>query len=260
MAVLEMLTAEQLALLGWLQQFEDSTKYDIQTIREFVETVISQAHWHHNLTLLNSITAAKIAKWDSFENFGTQINGLSTRITVYSDKIEILQKQINALKNNGYTVIFEYGEDAVEKFADTIGFMLNGGFHTMTNFCNQYEHVCCADNNFALYYSQEDFNLDAQISNVFEEKLNLTSDSRVQICYNSGATEDGELYLIAPPGGKIDIPITVYAKGEIDRVTLKHELSVKSKTIHFLQLRASFPKTVGYIQIAILLLSTKAVL
>lgn len=217
MAVLDMLTAEQMALLEGLQQFEDSTKYDIQTIRESVEPVISQAHWHHNLTLLNSITAAKIAKWDSFENFGTQINGLSTRITIYSDKIESLQKQINTLKNNGYTVLFEYGEDAIEKFADTIGFMLNGGFHTMSNFCNQYEHVCCADNNFALYYGQEDFNWDAQILTVVEKKLDLTSDSKVQICYNSGATEDGELYLIAPPGGKIDIPITAYVKGEIDR-------------------------------------------
>ena len=44
MAVLDMLTAEQLALLSGLQQFEDSTKYDIQTIRESVEPVISQAH------------------------------------------------------------------------------------------------------------------------------------------------------------------------------------------------------------------------
>lgn len=88
MAILDSLTPENIAMLSGLQQFEDSTKYDIQTIRESVEPVISQAHWHHNLTLLNSITAAKVAKWDSFENFGTQINGLSTRITVYSDLVE----------------------------------------------------------------------------------------------------------------------------------------------------------------------------
>lgn len=115
-----MLTAEQLALLSDLQQFEDSTKYDIQTIRESVDPVISQAHWHHNLTLLNSITAAKVSKWDGFENFGTQINGLSTRITVYSDlvensvarigtaevNIESLQKQIDALKNGSESLAF----------------------------------------------------------------------------------------------------------------------------------------------------------
>ena len=48
MAALDLLTAEYLDLLDGLQQFEDSTKYDIQTIRESVEPVISQAHWHHN--------------------------------------------------------------------------------------------------------------------------------------------------------------------------------------------------------------------
>ena len=163
-AVLDSLTAEDVAALGGLQQFEDSTKYDIQTIRESVEPVVSQAHWHHNLTLLNSLTSAKIAKWDGYENFGTQINGLSTRITIYSDKvdnsvarigtaelnIENLQKQIDQLKNNGYTVLFEYGESTIEKYSDTIGFMLNGGFHTMTNFCNQYEYFCCAENEYCV--------------------------------------------------------------------------------------------------------------
>ena len=73
MRVLDMLTAEQLALLGDLQQFEDSTKYDIQTIRESVEPVISQAHWHHNLTLLNSLTSAKVAKWDKISDVETEL-------------------------------------------------------------------------------------------------------------------------------------------------------------------------------------------
>ncbi len=39
---LEKITEEFVTLLGGLQQFEDSTKYDIQTIRESVEPVISQ--------------------------------------------------------------------------------------------------------------------------------------------------------------------------------------------------------------------------
>lgn len=117
MTVLDSLTAEQMALLEGLQQFQDSTKYDIQTIRESVEPVISQAHWHHNLTTLNNITAEKITKWD---NYGTQINGLSTRITFYSDlvensvtrigtaevNIENLQKQIDALKSGNTPLSF----------------------------------------------------------------------------------------------------------------------------------------------------------
>ena len=68
MAVLDMLTAEKLALLSDLQQFEDSTN-DIQTIRESVEPII----WHHNLTLLNSLTSAKIAKWDKISDVETEL-------------------------------------------------------------------------------------------------------------------------------------------------------------------------------------------
>ena len=229
-AVLDMLTAEQLALLGGLQQFEDSTKYDIQTIRESVEPVISQAHWHHNLTLLNSITAAKVAKWDSFENFGTQINGLSTRITVYSDlvensvarigtaevNIENLQKQIDALKNGSEPVIlFCSGQDAMGVYAPEIGVILNNGYHLMTDFVTEYPHFCSAENNYAISYSQDDFGWDAQILTVCIKAVSLTEESAIMISYLSGATEDGSLYLVPKPE-KIDVPVTIYVSSQIN--------------------------------------------
>ena len=230
MAVLDMLTAEQMALLEGLQQFEDSTKYDIQTIRESVESVISQAHWHHNLTLLNSITAAKIAKWDSFENFGTQINGLSTRITVYSDlvensvarigttevNIENLQKQIDALKNGSEPVIlFRSGQDAMGVYAPEIGVILNNGYHLMTDFVTEYPHFCSAENNYAISYSQDDFGWNAQILTVCTKVVSLTEESGIMISYLSGATEDGSLYLVPKPE-KIDVPVTIYVSSQIN--------------------------------------------
>ena len=229
MTVLDSLTAEQMALLGGLQQFEDSTKYDIQTIRESVEPVISQAHWHHNLTLLNSITAAKVAKWDSFENFGTQINGLSTRITVYSDlvensvtrigtaevNIESLQKQIDALKSGSEPVIlFCSGQNAMNVYAPKIGIILNGGYHLMTDFVAEHPHFCSAENDYALSYSQDDFGWNAQILTVCTKAVSLTEKSRIMINYLSGATEDGSLYLMPKPE-KIDVPVTIYVNNQI---------------------------------------------
>ena len=226
MAILDMLTAEQLALLEGLQQFEDSTKYDIQTIRESVEPVISQAHWHHNLTTLNSITAEKITKWD---NYGTQINGLSTRITVYSDlvensvtrigtaevNIENLQKQIDALKNGSEPVIlFRSGQDAIGVYAPEIGVILNNGYHLMTDFITEYPHFCSAENDYTLSYSQDDFGWDAQILTVCTKAVSLTEKSGIMISYLSGATEDGSLYLIPKPE-KIDVPITIYVNNQI---------------------------------------------
>ena len=229
MTVLDMLTAEQLALLSGLQQFEDSTKYDIQTIRESVEHVISQAHWHHNLTLLNSITTAKVAKWDSFENFGTQINGPSTRITVYSDlvensvarigtaevNIESLQKQIDALKSGSEPVLlFCSGQDAMSVYAPEIGVILNGGYHLMTDFVTEHPHFCSAENDYALSYSQDDFGWDAQILTVCTKAVSLTEKSGIMISYLSGATEDGSLYLVPKPE-KIDVPVTIYVNNQI---------------------------------------------
>ena len=234
---LDAITVDMVDDLGNLQQFEDGVTSELQTVQESIDPVVSQAHWHHNLTILNGITQAKINEWDSISTVKTQLNGLSTELTVFKGKCDNnttrigvnendiddiqatlidLQAQIDALKNNGYTVLFEYGSDALSTYAPNIGVVLNGGFHTMTNFCEQYPHFCCEDNDYAIYYGQDDFNWDAQILTCVEKKLNLTSDSKIQIRYNSGATEDGELYLINPPGGKIDVPITLYARSEIE--------------------------------------------
>lgn len=227
--ILDSLTTEQVALLGGLQQFEDSTQYDIQTLQESVSPIISQAHWHHNLTTLNSITSAKIAKWDSFENFGTQINGLSTRITVYSDlvensvarigtaevNIESLQKQIDALKNGSEPVIlFCSSQDTMNVYAPKIGVILNGGYHLMTDFVAEHPQFCHADNEYALSYSQDDFGWDAQILTVCTKAISLTEKSEIIISYLSGATENGSLYLVPKPE-KIDVPVTIYVNNQI---------------------------------------------
>ncbi|MDE6789821.1 MAG: hypothetical protein K2J47_10975, partial [Ruminococcus sp.] len=45
-----------------LTSLENTVNSEIQTVKDSVEPVVSQAHWHHNLTLLNSLTSAKIAK------------------------------------------------------------------------------------------------------------------------------------------------------------------------------------------------------
>lgn len=234
---LDSLTADLLSLLQNLQQYEDETTYRIQTVEESVSPVVTQAHWHHNLTILNGITQAKINEWDSISTVKTQLNGLSTELTVWKNKCDNnasrigvnetdidsiqatlvdLQAQIDALKNNGYTVLFEYGDDVLTKYSTILGFVLNGGYRTLTNMSSQYPNFCSEVNDYALYYNIDDFNWDAQILTCVEQKLNLTSDSKIQFRYLSGATEDGELYLINPPGGKIDVPITLYARSEIE--------------------------------------------
>lgn len=158
--VLDDLTADELSLLRALQAFEDDTTYNIQTFREAIAALNEKAHTHENQSALDQITAAKIAQWDSF---GTQINGLSTKVTVYSEKtertLESLQKQIdNLTSGRNYTVLFQSGQNAISTYASNLSMILDGSYQTMIDFLAAYPQFCSAANDFVLSYSQECFN------------------------------------------------------------------------------------------------------
>ena len=215
--VLDDLTADVLSLLRALQEFEDDTTYNIQTFREAIAALNEKAHTHENQSALEQITAAKIAQWDGF---GTQINGLSTKITVYSEKtertLESLQKQIdNLTSGRNYTVLFQSGQDAISTYAPNLSMILDGGYQTMTDFLAAYPQFCSAANDFVLSYSQECFNWDKSVLTVCTKPLSLTKNAEIVMSYQSGSSEAGSLYLVQKPQ-KIDIPIGVYVNTEID--------------------------------------------
>ena len=215
--VLDDLTANELSLLRALQEFEDDTTYNIQTFREAIAALNEKAHTHENQSALEQITAAKIAQWDGF---GTQINGLSTKVTVYSEKtertLESLQKQIDNLTNGrNYTVLFQSGQNAVSTYASNLSMILDGGYQTMTDFLAAYPQFCSAANDFVLSYSQTCFNWDKSVLTVCAKPLSLTKNAEIVMSYQSGSSEAGKLYLVQKPQ-KIDIPIGVYVNTEID--------------------------------------------
>ena len=215
--VLDDLTADELSLLRALQEFEDDTTYNIQTFREAIAALNEKAHTHENQSALNQITAAKIAQWDGF---GTQINGLSTKVTVYSEKTErtlkSLQKQIdNLTSGRNYTILFQSGQDAVSTYASNLSMILDGRYQTMADFLTAYPQFCSAENDFMLSYSQTCFNWDKSVLTVCAKPLFLTKNAEIVMSYQSGSSEAGSLYLVQKPQ-KIDIPIGVYVNTEID--------------------------------------------
>ena len=215
--VLDDLTADELSLLRALQAFEDDTTYNIQTFREAIAALNEKAHTHENQSALEQITAAKIAQWDAF---GTQINGLSTKVTVYSEKtertLESLQKQIDNLTNGrNYTILFQSGQNAVSTYASDISMILDGRYQTMADFLAAYPQFCSAANDFVLSYSQTCFNWDKSVLIVCAKPLSLTKNAEIVMSYQSGSSEAGRLYLVQKPQ-KIDIPIGVYVNTEID--------------------------------------------
>jgi len=115
-------------------------------VQDAVQPLLEKAHTHENQSALDQINAAKIAQWDGF---GTQINGLSTKVTVYSEKVESntsrigtaertlesLQKQIdNLTSGRNYTILFQSGQNAISTYAPTLSMILDGSYQTMDRF------------------------------------------------------------------------------------------------------------------------------
>ena len=200
-----------------VQELSDSLTYTLQEHTLSITRLEDKSHTHENQSALDQITAAKIAQWDGF---GTQINGLSTKVTVYSEKtertLESLQKQIdNLTSGRNYTVLFQSGQDAVSTYASNLSMILDGSYQTMTDFLAAYPQFCSAANDFVLSYSQECFNWDKSVLTVCTKPLSLTKNAEIVMSYQSGSSEAGSLYLVPKPQ-KIDIPIGVYVNTEID--------------------------------------------
>ena len=186
-------------------------------VQDVVQPLLEKAHTHENQSALDQITAAKIAQWDAF---GTQINGLSTKVTDYSEKtertLESLQKQIdNLTSGRNYTVLFQSGQNAISTYAPNLSMILDGSYQTMTDFLAAYPQFCSAENDFMLSYSQTCFNWDKSVLTVCAKSLSLTKNAEIVVSYQSGSSESGRLYLVQKPQ-KIDIPIGVYVNTKID--------------------------------------------
>ena len=210
-----------------VQELSDSLTYTLQEHTLSITHLEDKSHTHENQSALDQITAAKIAQWDGF---GTQINGLSTKVTVYSEKVESntsrigtaertlesLQKQIdNLTSGRNYTILFQSGQNAISTYAPDISIILDGGYQTMTDFLTAYPQFCSAANDFVLSYSQECFNWDKLVLTVCAKPLSLTKNAEIVMSYQSSSSEAGSLYLVQKPQ-KIDIPIGVYVNTEID--------------------------------------------
>ena len=200
-----------------VQELSDSLTYTLQEHTLSITHLEDKSHTHENQSALDQITADKIAQW---VGFGTQINGLSTKVTVYSEKtertLESLQKQIDNLTNDrNYTILFQSGQDAVSTYASNLSMILDSRYQTMTDFLAAYPQFCSAANDFVLSYSQECFNWDKSVLTVCTKPLSLTKNAEIVMSYQSGSSEAGSLYLVPKPQ-KIDIPTGVYVNTEID--------------------------------------------
>lgn len=199
-----------------LTSFGGTVNSEIQAVKDSVEPVVSQAHWHHNLTLLNSLTSAKIAKWDKISEVDTELQQIrdSTQydqqnqndaILNLENRITILESQ---LANENKTVtLFSAGSDVFEVYDNSLVFMVNNGTYPLTRFVEQYPDFCSENTDFSLNYSSSVFNWGVTIQSAFCNLVKITPNSKVLLKYLAGANSNSELCFVSPDGRSENTPI-----------------------------------------------------
>ena len=86
-------------------------------------------------------------------------DGITPDMSDYATKADItkLQKQIRKISGISYISVFESDSDALQKYGDSIYTYYNDGYRSLAGFAESYSHFCSAENNYALYFNQNDF-------------------------------------------------------------------------------------------------------
>lgn len=125
-------------------------------------------------------------------------NGITPDMSSYATKTDIadLQKQIESISGISYISVFESGSDTLQKYGDSIYAYYNDGYRSLAGFAESYPHFCCAENNYALYFNQNDFSWAGTVFVMFLTPVAITSKMKLILSYLVGASQDTEFYLV----------------------------------------------------------------
>lgn len=134
----------------------------------------------------------------------------------YATKADIaeLQEQIRQISGISYISVFESGSDALQKYGDSIYTYYNDGYRSLAGFAESYPHFCSAENNYALYFNQNDFSWAGSAFVMFLTPVAITSKMKLLLSYSVGVSQDAEFYLI-PKTDKTGSELAQYIYEEI---------------------------------------------
>lgn len=92
--------------------------------------------------------------------------------------------------------LFQSGNDALATYGESIYTFYIDGYRSLTGFADVYPNFCCADNGYAIYYNQPDFNWGATIYTMCITPVHITPAKKIMLTYNCGNTESGEMWLV----------------------------------------------------------------
>lgn len=121
----------------------------------------------------------------SFQEKEEEILSLETRIVALEGRTGI-----------EYITIFSSGNDALQKYGESIYTYYNDGYRSLSGFAESYQHFCCAENNYALYFNQSDFSWAGTVFVLCLTPVVLISSMHLILSYTVGASQDAEFYLV----------------------------------------------------------------
>lgn len=134
----------------------------------------------------------------------------------YATKADIadLQEQIRQISGISYISVFESGSDVLQKYGDSIYTYYNDGYRSLAGFAESYLHFCCSENEYALYFNQNDFSWAGSVFVMFLTPVAINSKMKLLLSYMVGASQDAEFYLI-PKTDKTGAELAQYIYEEI---------------------------------------------
>lgn len=125
-------------------------------------------------------------------------DGITPDMSTYATKADIaeLQKQIESISGISCISVFESGSDTLQKYGDSVYTYYNDGFRSLAGFAESYPHFCSAENDYALYFNQNDFSWAGTVFVMFLTPITVTSDMHLLLRYLVGASENATFYLV----------------------------------------------------------------
>lgn len=143
-------------------------------------------------------------------------DGITPDMSSYATKTDIadLQKQIESISGISYISVFESGSDALQKYGNSVYTYYNDGYRSLAGFAESYPHFCSAENDYALYFNQNDFSWAGSAFVMFLTPVAITSKMKLLLSYSVGVSQDAEFYLI-PKTDKTGAELAQYIYEEI---------------------------------------------
>ena len=77
--------------------------------------------------------------------------------------------------------LFKASIDALHDYGEKVYTFYNDDYRSIAGFTESYEHFCCEENGYAIYYNQPDFNWGAVIYTMCVEPVHISSNRKIML-------------------------------------------------------------------------------